>query len=292
MTPTRIIAVAAATALASTAYADHIDGSLTTGAYSGPLFVQDTPTSFGDNSNTSTTVANGSEIDGVYGYVADGALTLLVTGNVETNFNRLILFVDSVAGGDNVVGTSSTDTSSGGGTLNSYNGLTFDSGFNADYFFSVNGGGDPTQFYVDYATLGGTGVYLGSTDANAQTATLGNNVVFGYDNSNVAGVTDALAAGAGAVTTGFEFSIPLAALGDPTGDIRIAGFIAGGDFLSNQVFGGVSGAGSLGSAGSVNFANIAGDQFVVVSQAAIPEPGTAGLLAVAGLGLIARRRRA
>ncbi len=76
---------------------------------------------------------------------------------------------------------------------------------------------------------------------------------------------------AAAVTTGIEFGIPLEALGNPTGDIKVSAFINGGghDFLSNQVSGGFElDTGNLASPSTVDFAQIPGDQFVVVSQQA------------------------
>jgi hypothetical protein len=140
------------------------------------------------------------------------------------------------------------------------------------------------------------------------------------DNSNIAGVHG----GSGpfdlvpgednpeTVTTGIEFSIPLASIGNPTGDIRISAMINGGnhDFLSNQVSGvglvnddGPGTGGNLGNAlfgmsPLASFADIPGDQFVTVHQvgaglggvAGVPEPtsivlGALGLLA----GTIRRR---
>ena len=77
---------------------------------------------------------------------------------------------------------------------------------------------------------------------------------------------------AAAVATGFEFSIPLSVLGNPTDDIDVVAFISGGNFLSNQVSGdGANGVDNLGTASGVNFDTIGGDQFVTV---AIPEPAT------------------
>lgn len=116
------------------------------------------------------------------------------------------------------------------------------------------------------------------------------------------------------VTTGIEFSIPLSAIGNPTGDIRIAAMINGGnhDFLSNQVagvgivnFDGPGTGGNLGNSlfgatplGSFN--DIPGDQFVTVVQAVagggavagVPEPASA-MMAFVGLavgGVMIRRR--
>jgi hypothetical protein len=97
------------------------------------------------------------------------------------------------------------------------------------------------------------------------------------NNSNIAGVSDTDASGAAAVTTGLELSIDLTELGwDGTSCIKIAGFInnSNGDYLSNQVVGSLpAGSGNLGGDGNggflggtvtVNFANIAGQQYVEI----------------------------
>lgn len=277
--------------LAPAASAQVIDGSVDA-SYGPALFVQDTPTGFGDNTNPDPLVAGGSEIDGVFANVSGGNLNLLVTGNVETNFNRLVLFVNSVAGGDNVVGTTTTASA---GSLNDFNGLTFDTGFGADFFLVVNGGNNPNvEFFADFAQIGTSGSFIGQTTAGSQTATFSNGIQFGVDNSNVAGVTAGDApvpsvAGAGAVTTGLEFAIPLSVIGNPTGPIQVAGFISGGNFLSNQVIGGVGGAGNLGNNPLPDFSQIAGDQFVTVPND-IPEPTSLAAIGLGSLALLRRRR--
>ncbi|XVJ57895.1 MAG: hypothetical protein HEQ23_00285 [Tepidisphaera sp.] len=88
------------------------------------------------------------------------------------------------------------------------------------------------------------------------------------DNSNLLGVTDSSASPvlAAQVTTGFELRFDLDELGwDGSSPIRIAGFINNGGhtFLSNQVLGGLpEGSGNLGAPAGVNFANIAGNQYI------------------------------
>jgi hypothetical protein len=105
---------------------------------------------------------------------------------------------------------------------------------------------------------------------------IGNGIQVSLNNSNRAGVTGADATGAAAVTTGFEIAIPLSAIGNPAGAVRVAGMVTGGDlgFVSNQVIGGLTGtSGNLGESRSVDFTTIAGDQFITVSvdnAAAVP----------------------
>jgi hypothetical protein len=116
------------------------------------------------------------------------------------------------------------------------------------------------------------------------------------------------------VRTGIEFSIPLSAIGDPTGSIRIAVMINGGshNFLSNQIAGegivNFDGPGTGGNLGNVffgdtplgSFNDLPGNQYVTVSPilegggsiAAVPEPATLllGIVSFVGGGLLFRRR--
>jgi hypothetical protein len=256
------------------------DGSLGADTYGAILFTQDTPTGFGDNSDATANVANGSEIDGVYGVIDGGNLNVLVTGNAETNFNRLVLYIDSVTGGQTTLdGTT-------GGAFNDYSGTIFDTGFAADYGLILNGGGGPPNYFLDFGVIGSSSTFLGDSGAGNTMLAGSNGVNVGINQSNILGVTDSSAAGAGLVTTGLEFSIPLSVIGSPTGDIRLAGFIAGGGFVSNQVIGGVGGLGNVGN--NPDFSGIAGNQFVTI--AAVPEPSSLALMVLGG-GLVAARRR-
>jgi hypothetical protein len=94
-------------------------------------------------------------------------------------------------------------------------------------------------------------------------------LLMAINNSNTQGVNSGTGAETGnpeSVLTGIEFSLPLSVLGDPTADIKIAAFIGNGNHgnVSNQFAGvGVLSA-NLGSPGSINLANIAGNQFVTV----------------------------
>lgn len=267
-----------------------LDGALGSDTYGAALYTNtDSPTGFGDNSNADPVFANGSEIDQVFGTFDGGNLNLLVAGNLETNFNRLVVFVDSISGGQNVIDGSTTDTSSGGGLINDYNGLTFDAGFEADFMLVYNGGNDPIEAFSDFVSIGDTGSFVGGSGA-------GNTVINGsgafaglgidLNNSNILGVTDAATVGSDLVTTGVEFVVPVSLIGDPTGEVKITAFVAGGGFLSNQITGGAAGGANLGN--SPDLSAVAGDQFVTV----IPEPASLALVALGGVAMLGRRRSA
>jgi hypothetical protein len=259
-------------------------------AYGAPVIVQNTQTQFGDSNLGVVDFANGSEIDAAYAKIDGGFLFLLVAGNLESNFNKLEVFIDAVKGGQNRLRGNNLDVDFNGlnrmGDDGSGNGLTFDKGFAADFWVGITCGASPLAAFMNRATLptkgNGEGGYLGTGGAGLTGAVVdfvdqnpsGAGFGYGLDNSNIAGVgggTD-IASGSG-VTTGVEFKIPLSAIpGYSGGDLKICVFIngQGHDFLSNQVLGPIGGGGNLGEPRNVNFANIPGDQFFVVSPTSAP----------------------
>jgi hypothetical protein len=271
-------------------------------AYGSALSVQTVETDFGNNE---------SEWNAGYATIDSGTLYLMLTGNLQDNFNKLELFLDTAAGGSNVLDTIGND---GSGVMN---GMTLDSVFAPEYHFIFRNGA--SKFDVDLATLnsgaGGAGALIidgngggngenifGGTLEGAASGIGGTSLAVGFDDSNVLGIDGcntpdgsgceaADQAAALAVTTGLELSIDLADLGSPAGPIKVMLLQNNDnhDFLSNQTLGGLPvGTGNLGDpANTKDFSGIAGNQFFV-----IPEPTS---LAMAGAGLIglamAMRRR-
>lgn len=300
-------------ALALPAFAAPIvDGTLDA-EYGSPLSVQTVQTQFGDASDAAG-LGGGGELDAAYAKVADGRLYVLLTGNIEPNYNKVSLFIDSKAGGENTL--SATPEYDFGNTSVNYGGMTFDAGFEADYHMYARWGGG--AFEVDIvdrqggvnaavpsnygaATVGsGTGIQSGMVSAGGF---LSSDIPFGFNNTNVAGVAGGDQAAdqvaAAAVTTGFEFSVLLSDLGVDSDTILIHAAYGNGDhnYHSNQVLGGLTppqgnlgGDGSGGFTGSlsgIDFNQFAGDQFFAVT---VPEPAS---LAILGLGgLLALRRSA
>ncbi len=232
-----------------------VDGSMDVaeGYYRATL--QNTPTGFGDNTEPVYNIANGSELDGAYYMMDSTDLYIMLTGNLETNFNKLDIFIDSMAGGQNQLlgGDVNPDIDYGG--LRNMSGLMFDTGFEADYFLTItnNNSGDGMESYANFAGTptggGGTGESLGGGAGTVVTGT--NGIMVAIDNSNIAGVfTDTLGFPI-SVTTGIEIQIPLSVIGSPTGNVKVSAFInnSGHTYLSNQVLGGIGGGANLGNPG-------------------------------------------
>jgi hypothetical protein len=131
-----------------------MDGSLAgdTAFYGAALSTQNTKTGFGDaNSGDPINGGGGSEIDQVFGKVANGRLYVFISGNLEKNFNKMEVFIDSGSpNGVNVINGASLPAGAdafccGGigttsGALQRMNGLGFDAGFKAGYYLSFTNG--------------------------------------------------------------------------------------------------------------------------------------------------------
>jgi hypothetical protein len=296
----RVLGLLILAAMAAPASAQIVIDGTKDASYGSALAVQTVETGFGDaNPN------NGSELDAGYGVISGGRLNLMLTGNLEANFNKLEIFIDSKAGGQSVFDSSGND---GAGAMD---GLAFDAGFTADYHIIVRRGNDQgnDKLDIDFANLtaqsasgypdvigGSTG--FGSTGTGVNASAIG----VGYDNSNIAGVAGGSAAAnqaaAAAVTTGLELSIALSDLGYSGGPICIMAGVnnQGHNYWSNQFLGGLAApqgnpggdeVGGFTGEGAIDMTHFAGDQFFCV----VPEPASAALVGLAALGLAALGRK-
>ena len=245
-------------------------------SYGSAITVQTVQTEFGDNQ---------SEWNAAYAQIKDGKLYLMFTGNLQDNFNKLEIFIDSTD-----VVTTTTFTAAGNdflGQTNNLNGMVFDAGFTPDYHLIARRGNGAFDF--DFAALGTTPTFaeffdvFGGSDSGSGTTplssstngtlTLQHGIEIGYDGSNTAGVAGGTGAAdqtaAQAVTTGLELCIDLCDLGAPDDeDIRISIIQSSADhnFLSNQSLAGLpAGTGNLGTPSAVDFTTLTGDQFFSVN---------------------------
>lgn len=287
--------------LNSSAAAVPIDGRLDP-EYGAPLSTQTTQSSLGDYPSN---FLYGSELDEAFGYVAHDILHLLFTGSYnryEGEFivypNHLQLYIDVAQGGQNALSGANPSV---GGSLNlqTMTGLTFDADFAPDYWLAGarETGDAASALYAYYAELpaggGGAGYYLGSSSMGGPGTLSGTGafnpfgILASIDVSNEAGVTGGCDASSGAgVTTGIEWSIPLAALGNPSGMIRICAVLAAprpvSAQVSNQILGPVPpGTCALGAASGVDFGNVPGTQYFVIDGATPAKKGSWGRLKAA-----------
>jgi hypothetical protein len=264
-----------------------VDGTLDP-SYGAPVALQTVQTNFGDANAGTVGFTNGSELDLLHVTASGTTLYLFFAGNLESNYNKIEIFLDTHDGGQNVLRADNPNVDFDG--LNRMSGLRFDAGFEPDYWGSLTGGdnGGTYAMFANWAELltggNGEGGYLGSTGA-ASDGTLSGGDARGVrvtiHNGNTAGVGGGCAAQApGTVTTGIELAIPLDSLDWTDGHtFKVCAFVNGGshDFVSNQVIPGLpDGTCNLGDPHAVDFTAHAGDQFATVSRAVPVKPASWG----------------
>lgn len=266
-----------------------IDG-MVDASYGDALAVQDTRTGFGDADHGLMDFCNGSELDEAFAQIEDGTLYIMLAGNLESNFNHIEVFIDSIPGegqspilnnnpGVDFGALGNMGTWGAPGDKDYAQGFTFDDGFAADFWIGTGCGNDPFEFFISYSQLvtGGDPEsahgFGGSNSAGEMGAVvLKNGIIGAIDNSNTVGVLacdeSGCADGDGTgVTTGYELAIPLDVIGYTEGDaLKVVAFINNSDhfYVSNQFLPGVAGLGNLEYSRWVNLAEIEGDQFFSV----------------------------
>jgi len=252
--------------------------------YGEALSVQQVQTGFGDP---------GSELDAAYSVLLDDKLYLMITGNLEPNFNKLEIFIDSESGGQNKIISNLNPNNDN--WAQKFDGFNFDLGFSADYLLIVRHGFGSTQLDLDFTELGvgGSGGMVGRFDpinsGNNGPFEASNGLVIGFNNTNSAGVGSnqgqlANQEQAMLVRTGTELAIPLELIGSPKNEIRICVMIngQGHDYLSNQFLGAMpEWTGNLGTDGlggyvdnsslrNIDLNDFEGDQFFVITNQVRP----------------------
>jgi len=285
-------------ACVSTASAATVSGTLGP-QYGSPLVVQASQSNVGGTGDPSepADANSGSQLNAAYGYISNGTLYVFCSGNLTfwlqlegqvTHWMPLDLFIDSTPGGQHQLLANNPAVAPGYPgyyNVNNTAGLTFDDGFAADYWLSI-GGKDMNPRWPSmsayFATLptggGGSGAYLGSTASGPRGVLTGgtnpDGIQVAFDDDNRLG----LGSGCGpanptGVSTGIEWAIPLAAIGNPTGCVRVCACVVNQDhsMISNQVLGPLPpGTCSLTPAAATDFSSVPGDQFFTICPSAVP----------------------
>lgn len=283
-----VLTGAAALALCAGTAAAQVDGVGIPASGLDLLAVQTSATEYGNATGGGQDSAGGSELNAMWGSISGGTLSLSITGNIEGNFNKVWIFLDGVAGGENTLAGDNND--GGFGEINNL-GYTFDAGFEPDHGIRIEvGGGFLGIRAFDLIDNTGGDVWVDFAGPGALPlvgAAGGFGVTTGWDNSNVDGVDGSSAAGALTATKGWEFEIDMATFfGSVPSQVKVMAIITSGDGnnSSSQVLPGIeNGGGNLG--GGVDFTQVAGTQY-----ATIPAPGSLALLGLGGLAAARRRR--
>jgi hypothetical protein len=289
----RTIAVILLLALPHAAHAATpiMDGTLDA-LYPTALAGQPIETQVGDATLGLVDEADGSELDAFYAFGEDSVLYLFLSGNLRSDGTNLELFFDTKTGGQNVLRFDNANVDGDG--LNVMAGLTFDAGFEPDYWIGVSGGGAPYRLDAWWAELpsggGGQGAYMGQAAAGSDGVLSGgtsnpDDLRATIDNRNIAGVTSGCGITiSGIVDTGIELRLRLPLIGyGGAGDIKVCAFVNRDDhaFVSNQMMAPLpAGNCNLGAPAGVNLATLTNDQFVVILESVPARPSSWGRLKV------------
>jgi hypothetical protein len=230
-------------AIAALAHAQ-VDGRNIPSKYGAPLASQTNYTGFGDRVDPNQT--EGSELNQLFVKCVNGVLYLAVTGNLEgrPNSNSIHFYIDT---GRNPNNTFTLTTGCINCSVQGMSGVVFD--HKPDYVLSVShfdDGQGNDNIYLDlHDVVNNQSTYLGAVAVGAGEGTVAQGVKAGFDNSNLQGVTRDLnnIGNPATATTGLEVAIPLSALGNPQGEIKILALLTGGaelgdacrgTYLSNQ----------------------------------------------------------
>ena len=167
-----------------------VDGQLDASGYT-LATTQTNNTGFGDNF---------SEWNAMYTAVEDTRIFVMLTGNLENNFNKLEIFFDSVPGGENSLSSipeydfpdndpPAWNSQRLGGVISGGPGFTFDTGFEADFHMFVRHGFDPNADEFDFNVLDADFIdRLGGTSQLINGNTM--RVAFDFDTQTGSGTMD------------------------------------------------------------------------------------------------------
>ncbi len=246
-----------------------IDGENIPADFAGKLrATQINPTQFGDSNGS----GNGSELNQLF-VTNDGTnLYLGATGNLETNGNALLVFLDTGGGTPDPI-----SATTGPPVISGIQGTQMDEGFAPRWVIAVRATSG-SAFAVDLVDLSSnTQTSLGSGVFNSGSGALTggdhpNGELVAFDNGNAAGVTGTTVQDANTASTGIEMKLPFSTLKLMSGTVKVMACITGGSgYFSNQSLPSmgisssqvVGGYVNLGMA-PIDFNRVAGNQYVSV----------------------------
>lgn len=156
-------------------------------AYGAAQFLQSNYTGFGDSVAGTPIGGGGSEIDAVYAATDGTNLYLFIAGNLEANGNALDLYFDLDSNGGTGLNSLGGGSGPGGFIMGNQSGLTFDTGFGADFLVSVDSTSQQPRLWAGSTngSIDEIGTIAGYGAANA--GVLGS-YRLAVDNSNTEGV--------------------------------------------------------------------------------------------------------
>ncbi len=239
-----------------------VNGLFDPSEYDPELATQTISTGFGDNF---------SELNEAFALNDGSDLSILTTGNLETNGNRLVFLFDTAAGGSATIPTSGSNFDQ-----NIIDGSTFDTAPEFALFLYDNAG-SLTASLRDLTNDSQVVNLILSGDPDAGTATgSAGGLDIAWTNANTLGVGAGPGtpdANASTATSGIEFSIASALLGGPSGDIDVTSFVVSNTgFYSNQFLSPLPDFTANLGFGPIDTTAIAGDQFFTVPFTGVLPP--------------------
>lgn len=274
-----------------------IDGQNIKGDFCGQSFenceallsAQTNHTAFGDTFPATGNYTPGSEINQMFVFKTQDSLGVYITGNLEPNGNAIVIFLDVLEGGQNIL-----SVTSGPGAVTGQSGTKFDTGFEPDWAISINVGGGQNA-WVDLVDLqNNANRYMGFVPLNAPGVLTGgqnpNGTVLGFNNTNNAGVLGSVVQGKSPAETqldaetaikGLELLINLADLNVTSAitEVKIMAVLTGSSgYYSNQFLPGVGADGQKDNLAfpPIDLSNESvapGNQYTTVDVSQIRNPG-------------------
>ncbi len=266
-----------------------VDGRGIPSDFAGKLVAtQDNFTWFGDAGAS----GGGSELDQLFVTNDASSLKIGITGNLETNGNYWLVFLQTQPEG---TGTLTATNGPPSGVIGTIYGTMMDEGFEPNWCLCLNTSGG--VLYVDLVDLvNNTCRYMGAAAVNSGSGVLTggtnpNGALAAFDNTNTAGVTsdsgrsiEQTGIDAATATTGAEISLPFADIGLSTSQVGVMALLTGNaGYISDQSLPGFGGKFYNPGTPPIDFDRIPATQYAEVTLSGLqfaPQPSIAAARAL------------